>query len=289
MVAELHRNHHYPVTALCQLLDLPRSSYYYQPVERDDAVLCQTIESVAAEFPTYGSRRITQQLRRPPYQMVVNRKQVQRLMGEMGLKRPLKRRKQRTTNSSHGYPRFPNLVIDLSIAYPNQVWVSDITYIRLRQDFVYLAVVMDVFTRVIRGWHLYRWLDQTLTLTALRSALASQAPAIHHSDQGIQYAVHEYIHLLRHHHVHISMADKGEAWQNGYAERLIRTIKEEEADLSDYRDFADAYAQIGRFIEQVYQHKRIHSSLGYLTPAEFEASWKQQQQYLSNMSSLIVG
>lgn len=289
MVAELNRDHHYPVTALCQLLDLPRSSYYYRPIERDDAALRQAIESIGAEFPTYGSRRIMQQLRRPPYQVVVNRKRVQRLMAEMGLKRPLKRRKKRTTNSSHGYPRFPNLAIDLSITYPNQVWVSDITYIRLRQDFVYLAVVMDVFTRAIRGWHLHRWLDQTLTLTALRSALASQAPAIHHSDQGIQYAAQEYIHLLRHHHVQISMADKGEAWQNGYAERLIRTIKEEEVDLSDYHDFADAYAQIGRFIEQVYQRKRIHSALGYLTPAEFEVSWKQQQQQLSDMPSLILG
>ena len=184
--------------------------------------------------------------------------------------------------------------MDLSITYPNQVWVSDITYIRLRQDFVYLAVVMDVFTRAIRGWHLHRWLDQTLTLTALRQALVSHTPAIHHSDQGVQYAAHEYIHLLRRHDVQISMADKGEAWQNGYAERLVRTIKEEEVYLSDYHGFADAYAQIGQFIEQVYQHKRIHSALGYLTPAEFEANWKQQQQHshpqqLSNMSSLIVG
>ena len=292
MVTELYQEYSCPVALLCQLLDMPRSSYYYQAKQRDDLALRQAIEAVAVEFPTYGSRRIAQQLRRPPYRLVVNRKQVQRLMGEMDLKRPTKRRKQRTTNSCHGYPRFPNLVMDLSITYPNQVWVSDISYVRLRQDFVYLAVVMDVFTRAIRGWHLHRWLDQTLTVTALRSALASQAPAIHHSDQGIQYAAKDYVDLLRRHDVQISMADKGEAWQNGYAERLIRTIKEEEVYLSDYHDFADAYAQLGQFIEQVYQHKRIHSALGYLTPAEFEANWKQQQQHplsLSNMSSLIVG
>lgn len=293
MVAELHRTDHYPVTLLCELVDLPRSSYYYRPKERADVALRQAIEAIAAEFPTYGSRRITQQLRRPPYQLVVNRKQVQRLMGEMGLKRPPKRRKQRTTNSRHGYPRFPNLVMDLHISYPNQVWVSDITYIRLRQDFVYLAVVLDVFTRAIRGWHLHRWLDQTLTLTALRRALASGSPlgppAIHHSDQGIQYAAHDYVDLLRHHEVQISMADKGEAWQNGYAERLIRTIKEEEVYLSDYHDFADAFTQIGRFIEQVYQCKRIHSSLGYLTPEEFEDNWKKQQQQVLNTPSLILG
>ena len=146
MVAELHATHSYPVSALCELLGLPRSSYYYRPTARDDAALRQAIESVAAEFPTYGSRRITQQLRRPPYQVVVNRKQVQRLMGEMGLKQPPKRRQQRTTNSCHGYPRFANLVMGLRITYPNQVWVSDISYVRLRQDFVYLAVVLDVFT-----------------------------------------------------------------------------------------------------------------------------------------------
>jgi transposase InsO family protein len=289
MVAELHRTDHYPVTLLCQLLDLPRSSYYYRPKERTDVALCQAIEAVAAEFPTYGSRRITQQLRRPPYRAAVNRKQVQRLMGEMGLKRHPKRRKQRTTNSRHGYPRFPNLVMDLSITFPNQVWVSDITYIRLRHDFVYLAVVMDVFTRAIRGWHLHRWLDQTLTLTALHEALATQAPVIHHSDQGIQYAAHDYIELLRRHDIQISMTDKGEAWQNGYAERLIRTIKEEEVDLSEYHGFADAFAQIGQFIEQVYQLKRIHSSLGYLTPEEFEDNWKKQQQQVFNTSSLILG
>jgi putative transposase len=279
MVAELHRTHRYPVTLLCQLLDVPRSSYYYRPRERADVALRQAIEAIAAEFPTYGSRRITQQLRRPPYQLVVN------------LKRPLKRRKQRTTNSRHGYPRFPNLVMELNIAYPNQVWVSDISYVHLRQDFIYLAVIMDVFTRAIRGWHLHRWLDQTLTLTALRRALASQAPAIHHSDQGIQYAAQEYIDLLRRHDVQISMADKGEAWQNGYAERVIRTIKEEEVYLSDYHDFADAYAQIGQFIEHVYQHKRIHSALGYLTPAEFEADWNQQQQQQQppDTLSLILG
>jgi putative transposase len=225
MVTELNQKYSYPITALCELLDLPRSSYYYRPRERDDATLRQAIETIAAEFPTYGSRRITQQLRRPPYQVEVNRKQVQRLMGEMGLKQPPKRRKQRTTNSRHGYPRFPNLVMDLRITYPNQVWVSDISYVHLRQDFVYVAVVLDVFTRVIRGWHLHRWLDQTLTLTALRSAIASQAPTIHHSDQGIQYAAQEYVDLLRRHDVQISMTDKGEAWQNGYAERLWRTVK----------------------------------------------------------------
>jgi transposase InsO family protein len=235
----------------------------------------QAIAAVAADYPTYGSRRIAAQLRRPPYTLRVNRKPVQRLMAELQLQPLQKRRKQRTTHSQHGYRRYPNLVLGLAVTAPETVWVSDISYIRLHQEFIYLAIVMDVFTRSIRGWHLSRWLDQELTITALQRALAQHVPHIHHSDQGVQYAAHEYVRLLEAHQVQISMADIGAAWQNGYAERVIRSIKEEEIDLSDYRDFADAYVQIGHFIDQVYQHKRIHSALGYLTPAEFESHWRQ--------------
>lgn len=152
------------------------------------------------------------------------------------------------------------------------------TCIRLLVEFVYLAVIMDVFTRCIRGWHLARSLHQDLTLTGLRRALVSgRRPAIHHSDQGVQYAAIAYTDTLQSHHIAISMAEAGAAWQNGYAERLIRTIKEEEVDLSDYRDYHDAYRQLGRFLDDVYMHKRIHSSLGYLTPAEFEHAWLAEQ------------
>ena len=153
----------------------------------------------------------------------------------------------------------------------------DITYIHLKAEFVYLAVITDVYTRSIRGWYLSRNLDQDLTLTALKRALAHRTPEIHHSDQGVQYAATAYTDLLQAASVAISMAEMGEATQNGYAERLIRTIKEEEVDLSDYLDFADAYHQIGRFLEDVYIRKRIHSSLGYLTPVEFENQWAAQQ------------
>lgn len=146
----------------------------------------------------------------------------------------------------------------------------DITYVRLQAEFVYLAVLMDVYTRSIRGWHLARSLEQSLTLTALQRALTQATPAIHHSDQGVQYAAHSYVKLLRDAGIAISMAEIGQAWQNGYAERLIRTIKEEEVELSDYRDFHDAYGQIAHFLEDVYNRKRIHSALGYLTPFEFE-------------------
>jgi transposase InsO family protein len=139
--------------------------------------------------------------------------------------------------------------------------------------FVFLAIVMDVFTRLIRGWQLGQAIGQELTLGALRMALSDHVPQIHHSDQGVQYAAHEYIDLLIEHQIQISMATVGEAEENGYAERFMRTVKEEEVDLSEYRNFSDAKNQIGRFIEDVYNHKRIHSSLGYLTPAEFEAAW----------------
>jgi putative transposase len=281
----LHQQEQYPIQSLCQLFALPRSSYYYPAAAGDEQALRAAIEQVVSTFPTYGSRRVTQQLRRPPLERVVNRKQVQRLMAEMGLLRSAKLRKQSTTNSVHAFPRYPNLVMDLQVTHPDQVWVSDITYVRLHQNFVYLAVIMDVFTRRIRGWHLRHSLDQELTLTALRKALATAEPEIHHSDQGVQYAASSYTALLEQHQVQISMAAVGEAWQNGYAERLMRTIKEEEVTLSDYLDFADAYTSIGHFIEQVYQHKRIHSALGYLTPVEFEAAWQQQRVLVASLPS----
>ena len=281
-----HEQEGYPVASLCQLLSLSRSSYYYKMIERDESELRRDIEAVATEFVKYGSRRVTKQLRRPPYRMVINRKRIQRLMRDMGLLRVQKRRKRRTTDSSHGFRCFPNLVADLEVIYPDQVWVSDITYIRLQKGFVYLAVIMDVFTRGIRGWQLSRRLDQFLTLTALQRALSNHVPHIHHSDQGVQYATNDYINLLKEHQVQISMTAKGSPEENAYAERLIRTIKEEEVELSEYWDFTDAYTQIGHFIEEVYQKKRIHSSLGYLTPIEFEHAYLQV--HVGQMSSLKI-
>ncbi len=265
----------YPVTLACDVLGCARSSYYHQPTERaDEAELRAAIKAVAAEWPTYGYRRVTAQLQRQDW--AVNRKRVQRLMRLMDIQAKTKRKKRRTTNSEHDFPRYPNLVQDLEIVRPEQVWVSDITYVCLRYDFVYLAVIMDVFTRGIRGWHLGRSLDHTLTLTALQRALAKHpAPGIHHSDQGVQYAAIAYTQALQDVNVQISMADVGQAWQNGYAERLIRTIKEEEVDLSEYLNYNDAYRQMGRFLDEVYMYKRIHSSLGYLTPTEFEAQWRR--------------
>jgi transposase InsO family protein len=265
----------YPVKLVCETLDYPRSRYYRRSEGKDDAALRKAIEEIAGEWPTYGYRRVTAELGRSGW--VVNGKRVRRIMSEMGLEGKTYRRKRRTTNSDHPFPRFANLVFGLEITHPDQVWVSDITYVRLRREFVYLAVIMDVFTRCSRGWHLGRGLDQELTLAALRKALEHAVPQIHHSDQGVQYAATAYVSTLRAVGVQISMAEVGQAWQNGYAERLIRTIKEEEVDLSEYEDYQDAYVQIGRFLDDVYMRKRVHSSLGYLTPAEFENQWLWHQ------------
>jgi|TARA_Y100000031_G_scaffold152121_1_gene194647 transposase InsO family protein len=264
----------YPVTLVCQSLDYPRSRYYYQAKVPADQALREALASVAADWPTYGYRRVTAQLRRQGWR--VNAKRVRRLMGALGLTGKPATSKRRTTNSAHPFPRYPNLVVDLEVVAPEHVWVADITYIKLARERVYLAVIMDVFTRCIRGWHLGRSLGQELTIVALQRGLAAHTPAIHHSDQGVQYAATVYTQLLQAANVQISMAAVGQAWQNGYAERLVRTIKEEEVDLSEYEDYRDAYAQIGQFLEDVYMHKRIHSALGYLTPVEFENHWLTQ-------------
>ena len=266
----------YPVATVCQVLDYPRSQVYYRPQAADDeSDLKGAILTLAGQHPTYGYRRITAMLKRQG--QGVNHKRVARLMQELGLMGKLPVKRKRTTNSQHAFQRYPNRVMTVVIERPDQVWVGDITYIRLQQDFVYLAVLMDVFTRSIRGWHLARNMDQSLTLTALTRGLEKGIPEIHHSDQGVQYAATDYVDLLKEHGVQISMAEVGQAWQNGYAERLMRTIKEEEVDLSEYRNFTEAYQQIEQFLEDVYMKKRIHSSLGYLTPEEYEQNWNKQQ------------
>jgi putative transposase len=272
----------YAVADICQVLGYARSNVYYQGQQVDDGELRAAIQELARQYPTYGYRRTTQMLKRAGWRRV-NHKRVARLMAAMNLKVRRKRRKKRTTDSNHNYARYPNRVGGLTIKRPEQVWVSDITYIQLCSEDLYLAIIMDVFTRAIRGWHLGRSLGQELTLTALKRALLLRVPEIHHSDQGVQYAATEYVALLKQHEVQISMAAIGKPEDNGFAERVIRTIKEEEVELSDYDNYADAYARIGHFLETVYSLKRIHSSLGYLTPLEFEAHWVSQQPVLADV------
>jgi transposase InsO family protein len=266
----------YPRRLVCRATGWPRSSLYHTPRPRaGEASLRAAIARLAGRWPTYGYRRITARLRREG--RAVNGKRVQRLMGLMGLAGRPPQRRPRTTDSRHGFPRFPNLVAGLAASRPDQVWVADITSVRLLREFVYLAVVMDVFTRRVRGWELSRSLDGALALTALDRALRSGAPEVHHSDQGVQYAAAEYTARRAGRGVAVSLAAVGKPEENGHAERLMRTIKEQEVALTEYRDFADARRQLGRFLDGVYNRKRIHSALGDLTPAEFEQQWLRQQ------------
>jgi transposase InsO family protein len=261
----------YPVRLLCQVLQVSPSSYYYEPQGQDDLTLLGWIEEVLLRFPTYGYRRVTAQLRRDKH--LVNHKRVQRVMRENDLI-AIVRRRCRTTDSRHNHRRYPNRIRGLHVTRPDQVWCADITYIQLRQGFVYLAILLDLFTRGLRGWHLGRTLSSQLAVKALQRGLNKGRPEIHHSDQGVQYAAQDYVSHLERLGVQISMAAVGQPTENPYAERVIRTIKEEEVYLADYESFADAYHHIGHFIEDVYQTKRIHSALGYLTPAEFESAYR---------------
>ena len=258
---------------ICETLGVNRSSFYYQPREDpSEEGLRAEIEKLAGAHPRYGYRRIRELLLRQGY--TVGTRGVARLMKEKNLLVPIKRACQ-TTKSLQGDKPWTNRLETLEVSRQDQVWVADITYVRLEGRFVYLALLMDIFTRMIRGWHLSQHLTQTLTLTPLEEALCQSVPEVHHSDQGAQYLSKAYITTLKAHGVEISVAQRGRPWENGYAERLIRTLKEEEVYINDYQSITEARDRIGHFITQVYHQKRPHSALGYLTPIEF------QQQTLS--------
>jgi putative transposase len=262
---------------LCRLLGVSRRWYYAHPradarAERD-LDLRDAIERVTLDFPGYGYRRVTHAVQREGWQ--VNHKRVLRVMRQEALLCHLKRRFLVTTDSAHGLPTYPNLLAEVTLNAPNQAWVADITYVRLPTSFVYLACVLDAYSRRCVGWKLSRQIDTQLTLDALEMALTQRHPLpglIHHSDRGVQYASLAYVARLEQAEARVSMSAKGNPYDNAKAESFFKTLKREEVYLQDYRTFADAEANLGHFIEAVYNQKRLHSSLGYLPPVEFEAA-----------------
>jgi transposase InsO family protein len=255
-------------------MQLPRRSYYYKAKEKlSDKALGARIGDICLEFSGYGYRRVTKQLHREG--RIVNHKKVARIMRDKGWScRPRKKRWITTTNSNHDFKIYPNLIKDLEISAINQVWVADITYIHILVCFVYLAVIMDVFSRKAIGYALSRNIDTRLTLNALRMAIYNRQPApgcIHHSDRGVQYASCDYVKELKAHGFQISMSRKANPYDNAYAESFIKTLKSEEVQLWEYRTIEDVQKRIPYFIEDVYNQKRLHSSLGYRPPCEFEA------------------
>lgn len=254
---------------LCQWLECPRSSYYAQAKDKDESPLLAAMEQLLLRFPFYGYRKLHKALRRQG--IAAGEHQVRRLLRQLGGSRSVGKVHVQTTDSHHPHPRYPNRIKGLQLARPDQVWVADITYIRLGKRFIYLAVILDAYTRTVRGWALSRSLEQQLTLDALEMALAKGTPCIFHSDQGSQYAAWQHTERLLELGVHISMSDKASPTQNGLVERFMRTVKEEHVDYSEYRDFEDAYQQLKHWLEVIYMTERIHEALDYVTPAEFEA------------------
>jgi transposase InsO family protein len=273
----------------CELLGLNRNTAYYRLTksktktrQAKDIEIKEQIEQIQLGFPYYGYRNITHEMKRKgqPH----NHKAIQRIMRKHGLKSQIIKLFKSYTNSKHKLPKYPNLIKELTITEPNCVWGADITYIRLTHGFVYLAAIIDFYTKKIRGWELSKHLDASLTIKALNKALAfNPEPKIHHSDQGVQYCDYGYTQILKDREIQISMSDKGNPCQNNITESFFKTLKYNEVYLNEYESFEEAQSNIENFIEIVYHKKRLHSSLGYLPPEEFEQQYlklAQQSQFL---------
>ena len=280
MITQAHQAHpELSLQQLCELFEVSRSWYYeHLKQPEDDAeeiALRDRIEEIILEFAGYGYRRVTHALAREGWR--VNHKRVLRIMQEESLLCHLKKRFViATTNSRHRFPVYPNLLAGVRVNAPDQAWVADLTYIRLRSAFVYLACILDAFSRRCVGWYLSREMTTQLTLAALKHAIGERRPQpglIHHSDRGVQYASYDYTEQLQQIGAQISMSSVSNPYDNAKAESFFKTLKQEEVSLKEYESFADAEANLAVFIEQVYTTKRLHSSLGYLPPAEFEATY----------------
>jgi len=267
------------IARLCALAGVSRAGYYRNwaasaPRQEETAVR-DMVQRVALAEKTYGYRRVTFELRRAG--VVVNHKRVLRFMHEDNLL-CLRRRAfvPATTDSNHGWRVVPNLTYGIVLTGIDQLWVADITYIRMREEFAYLAVVLDAFSRRVIGWALETHLQASLAIAALNMALAARRPApgslIHHSDRGVQYACNDYTDILEAYDLRASMSRIGCPYDNAKAESFMKTLKNDEVDGRSYRDIDEARAAIGTFLEDVYNRRRLHSALAYRPPAEFEAN-----------------
>jgi putative transposase len=266
------------VVEMCTVASFSRAGYYRSmqaasPVSAEDAQLLGALSEIAEQWPSYGSRRIAEELRAQGF--TVSRKRTQRLMRENNLLCAVKRKFAITTDSAHPLKVYPNLAGSMAVTGINQLWVADITYIRLEDEFVYLAVVPDACSRRVIGWSLDDTMSDSLSIAALRMALAGrtiQTGLVHHSDRGVQYASHDYAQLLRENGITISMSRKANPWDNAKCESFMKTLKHEEVHRTEYRNLADARTRIGRFLESIYNEKRLHSALHYMAPNQFEGS-----------------
>ena len=276
-------------------MTLARSSFYYKAKVQDvgrketEANLRDRIEAICLEFPGYGYRRVSCQLKRERWD--VNHKKVLRIMRESDLLCRAKRKRVQTTDSRHHFPRYPNLIKGMIINRLNQVWLADITYIRIRTGFVYLAAVLDACSRRVIGYAISTRLDTALTLQALRMAIAERQPVagiIHHSDQGVQYASTEYVAELRSYGFDISMARTGNPYENAVMESFFKTLKQEEVYLYEFETIEDVIARLPYFIDEVYNQKRLHSSLDYYSPNDFEELLLIHQKSEGNRQTLLA-
>ena len=285
------------VREACRRVGISESSYYYKPkkdevaLAKSDADVRDLIEKVQTEFPFYGYRRVHEWLERKQG-VTINKKRILRIMKKYGLKSLIWRGwKIKTTDSDHNFGYAKNLLPGMTLTGVNQVWVADITYIRISTCFVYLAMILDLFSRRVVGWAISLKIDTELCLTALDDAIEKRSPnpgLIHHSDRGVQYACEAYKDRLAEHGIVPSMSAKGYCYDNAFAETFFKTLKAEEVYLTEYETIEDVLKAVPRFIESVYNEKRIHSSLGYFSPDEFEELAERKQLQKQGLQPVMI-